>query len=130
MLLIEALEHPRTGISMAQLNRREFAEAVALVALAPMLGAGAGPLRWNPIAAASLADAVGAAGREPGSLAKALAGAIRAEYGDRLSEADLATVTRQIEASLERSEKIRRVPLANGDGPDFVFSALHDDFSG
>jgi hypothetical protein len=115
---------------MSELNRREFAEALALAALAPMLGAAAGPLQWNPLVAASLADAAGAAGHEPGSLAKALAGAIRAQFGERLSEADLATVTRQIEASLERAEKVRKVPLANGDEPDFVFSALRDDFTG
>ena len=40
----------------------------------------------------------GLAAHEPGALAKALAGAIRAQYGDRLSEADLAMVTRQIES--------------------------------
>jgi hypothetical protein len=113
---------------MSELNRREFAEAIALAALAPMLGAGS--LRWNPTVAAELADAAAAAGQEPGSLAKALAGAIRAEYGERLSDTDLATVTRQIEAWLERAEKIRKVPLANGDEPDFVFSAVRDDFSG
>ena len=114
---------------MADLNRREFAEALALAALAPILGAAAGPLRWNPAMAGSMATA-GAAGREPGSLAEALASAIRAQFGERLSEADLATVARQIEASLERADKIRMLPLANGDEPDFVFSALRADFTG
>jgi hypothetical protein len=115
---------------MSELNRREFAEALALAALAPVLGAGAGPLRWDPTVAASLADAAGAGGYEPASLAEALSGVIRAQFGARLSEADLATVTRQIEASLGRAEKIRKVPLANGDEPDVVFSALRDDFTG
>ncbi|HEY7482236.1 MAG TPA: hypothetical protein VH680_17110 [Gemmatimonadales bacterium] len=115
---------------MTELNRREFAEALAFAAVAPMLGVGAGSLRWNPTVVASLADAAGAAGYDPGSLAQALSGAIRAQFGERLSEADLATVTRQIQASLERAEKIRKTPLANGDEPDLVFSALRDDLTG
>jgi hypothetical protein len=49
---------------------------------------------------------------------------IRAQYGDRLSEADLAVVTRQIEDGLERADKIRKATVANGDEPDFVFSAI------
>ena len=101
---------------MSGMNRREFAEAIAVSALAPMLVAGAGPIRWPaPLAAA------------PTALAKALAGVIRAQYGDRLSEADLEVVTRQIETGLERAGKIRKAPLSNGDEPDFVFSAARSE---
>ena len=100
---------------MSEMNRREFAEALALSALAPMLGTG-----WPTPGLPSSR----AAAENPGALAKALAGAIRVQYGDRLSAADLAVVTRQIEASLERAAKVRKVPLSNGDEPDFVFSAL------
>jgi hypothetical protein len=64
-----------------------------------------------------------AASDEPGALARALAEAIRAQYGARLEAGDLDTITRQIQASLERAEQIRKVELANGDEPDFVFSA-------
>lgn len=106
---------------MSELSRREFAEAVALAALAPVLGSAPACLRLPPPAAA------GAAAPEPGALARALVGAIRAQYGDRLSPADLATVTRQIEAGLERAEKIRKMPLANGDEPDFVHSAVRSE---
>jgi hypothetical protein len=102
---------------VSELSRREFAEAVALAALAPVLGSAPACLRLPPAAA-------GAAAPAPGALARALVGAIRAQYGDRLSPADLATVTRQIEAGLERAEKIRKMPLANGDEPDFVHSAV------
>lgn len=97
------------------MNRREFAESLALAALAPLLPGTASPLRLPTTVAAA---------EDPGALAKALAGVLRAQYGDRLGAADLATVTRQIEASLERSAKIRKIPLANGDEPDFVFSAV------
>ena len=108
---------------MPEMTRREFAEAIALAALVPVLGTGAGPLRW-PGALAAGARAAGPAASEPGALAKALAAAIRAQYGDRLSEADLAVVTRQIEDGLERADKIRKATVANGDEPDFVFSAI------
>jgi hypothetical protein len=63
-------------------------------------------------------------------LAKVLAGALRAQYGDRLSEVDLAVVTRQIETGLERAEKVRKAALANGDEPDFVFSAIRAENTG
>jgi hypothetical protein len=113
---------------MSEMNRREFAEAVALAALAPVLGSGIGPIRWPALGTgAASARLVGA---EPSVLAKALAGAIRAQYGDRLSEADLAVITRQIEAGLERADKIRKATLANGDEPDFVFSAIRSETIG
>lgn len=114
---------------MPEMNRREFAEALALAALAPMLGTGAGAIRW-PSALATGAPAAGLAASDPSALAKALAGVIRAQYGDRLSESDLAVVTRQIETGLERADKIRKAALANGDDPDFLFSAIRSETPG
>ena len=108
---------------MSEMNRREFAEAVALAALVPVIGTAAGPIRW-PGALAAVAPAAGRPAYEPSALARALAGVIRAQYNDRLSEADLAVVTRQIENGLERAGKIRKAVLTNGDEPDFVFSAI------
>ena len=113
---------------MSEMNRREFAEAIALAALVPVLGAGAGPMRWPGTLAAG-APAAGLIAHEPSALAEALAGAIRAQYGDRLSEADLAVVTRQIEAGLERAEKVRKAALTNADEPDFVYSAVRSQSS-
>jgi hypothetical protein len=102
---------------MSEMSRRDFAEAIALVGLAPLLGAPPGVLRLPALGpAAAVEDAA--------SLAKALAGAIRAQYGARLSDADLGVITRQIEAVLERAAKVRKVPLTNGDEPDFVFSPV------
>ncbi len=113
--MVSSDESPTTP----NLDRREFAEVLALAALAPALGLDSTVLRRVSIApiAASVESA------EPGGLAKALAGVIRAQYGERLSEADLTTITQQIAAGLERAEKIRKVALTNGDEPDFVFSA-------
>jgi hypothetical protein len=102
---------------MAAMSRREFAEAIALVGLAPLLGEGIGP-------ADLVALEPGPSLEDSSSLAKALAGAIRAQYPDRLSESDLGMITRQIQAYLERAEKLRKVPLANGDEPDFLFSPV------
>jgi hypothetical protein len=99
------------------MNRREFAEAIAVAAVAPLLPGGARPVRLPALQ-------LGADLEDPPSLARALAGVIRAQYGDRLSEADLAVITRQIEASLERAAKVRKIPLSNGDEPDFVFSPV------
>jgi hypothetical protein len=114
---------------VSEMNRREFAEAIALAALVPVVGTGAGPMRWPGTLVAG-ASAAGLTAPEPGALAKALTGVIRAQYGGRLSEPDLAVVTRQIENSLERAEKVRKAPLANGDEPDFVFSAIRSQSTG
>ena len=111
---------------MSEISRREFAESLAVAALAPMLGPRLGPIRW-PAAATPAPSPAGILPHEPGALAKALAGVIRAQYGDRLSEADLAVVTRQIENGLERAEKVRHSALANGDQPDFVFSPIRSE---
>jgi hypothetical protein len=102
---------------MSRMSRREFAETIALVGLAPLLGERAG---LSSLAALES----GAALEDPGSLAKALARAIRAQYGSRLSEADFSVITRQIQSSLERAAKVRKVPLTNGDEPDFLFSPI------
>lgn len=105
------------------MNRREFAESVALAALAPLLGAAPG-LRLTPLLGTDAAvEALLAASDEPSALARALAEAIRVQYAARLQAGDLDAITRQIQASLERAAQIRKLDLANGDEPDFVFSA-------
>lgn len=111
---------------MSDVSRRDFAQTIALAALAPVLGPGMGPIRW-PAALAAGAPAAGLAASEPTALAKALAEVIRVQYGDRLGEGDLESVTRQIATGLERAEKIRKATLANGDEPDFVFSAARSE---
>lgn len=102
---------------MSEMSRREFAEAITLVGLAPLLGEGTGFTNLTALEPGAHLD-------DPTSLARALAGAIRAQYDDRLSEADLGVITRQIQASLERAAKVRKVPVTNGDEPDFLFSPI------
>jgi hypothetical protein len=103
---------------MIDLNRREFAGSVLLAALAPVLGIAAAPSRDG-----SWAPAVAQGGDDLDKLAEALAEVVRVQYDDRLGPEDLKTITRQIRTSLGRAEEMRRVELANGDEPDFVFSA-------
>jgi hypothetical protein len=116
---------------MKELNRREFAESVMTAALVPLLGTGMAPLPSGWWQAAS-AGAGMTPGLTPGlegdleGVARSLAGVVRAQYGDRLSEAEITTITRQIRSALERAEQMRRIDLANGDEPDFVFSAPGD----
>jgi hypothetical protein len=102
---------------MSELNRREFAEAIALVGLVPFLP--------DKVLLASLPALESRAALDDAApLAKALAGVIRVQYGDRLSEADFGVITHQIQAALERAAKVRKIPLGNGDEPDFLFSPV------
>jgi hypothetical protein len=104
---------------MTGVSRRSFAEALALAALAPVLNVGPGSisLSWwiSPTSDPTLAP--------PGQLARALTDVIRAQYGRRLSPKDLKRIAQQIQAGLERVDRLRKVELTNGDEPDFVFTA-------
>jgi hypothetical protein len=106
---------------MTEMNRRKFAESVLAAALVPMLGGSAPAAAWwsgSPAVQQALA-----ADGDLDALADALAGVVRAQYGDRLPAEDLAAVTGQIRSALGRAEEMRGVDLANGDEPDFVFTA-------
>ncbi|MGH7508468.1 MAG: hypothetical protein ACREMZ_03230 [Gemmatimonadales bacterium] len=106
---------------MTGLSRRSFAESLAIAAVAPLVGVSPESIRLPGWSRAVSESATG----DPAALAKALAEVIRRQYGSRLSAHDLAIITGQIQAGLERVDQLRRVPLANGDEPDFVFSAAH-----
>lgn len=104
---------------MNGLSRRSFAESLAVAALAPLIGERPETIRlagWTEAASSEALDS-------PSALAKALAEVVRRQYGSRLSAEDLVTVTRQIQTGLDRVDQLRKVDLANGDEPDFVFSA-------
>lgn len=105
---------------MSGLSRRSFAESLAMAALAPLIGVQPETIRLGQWGVAAPAPA----GDEPGALARALAEVIRQQYGSRLSVGDLSTITSQIQTGLDKIDQLRKVELANGDEPDFVFSAL------
>jgi hypothetical protein len=111
----------------ADLTRRAFAERLALAVAAPFvledLPAPAPPA--PPAPPASLASQ--GQDQEPSALAKALAESIRVRYGDRLSAEDVQTITRGIDSRLRNLERLYRVPLANSDEPDFIFSVFRGD---
>ena len=95
------------------MNRRSFAESLALAALAPALGVPAEALRldFGRLGAASFPAADAAAALEDGSaatLALALVEIIRLEYGSRLTAGELARVAEQIQAGLDRADLIRQ----------------------
>lgn len=89
------------------MNRRSFAESLALAALAPALGVPPHTLRFRP------APAV--AGEDAASLAGALVEIIRLEYGSCLTAAELAGIAAQIRAGLDRADLIRRADRGHGD---------------
>jgi len=86
--------------------------------LAPLIGARPESIRLAKWETALPLGAV----EDPGALAKALTEVIRAQYGSRLSPKDLSTVAQQIQKGLERVDQLKKVKLANGDEPDFVFA--------
>jgi hypothetical protein len=96
-------------------NRRSFAESLALAALAPALGVPPEVLRldFGRLDAASLpADssdsAAGLEGASAASLVLALVEIIRLEYGSRLTADELAGVAEQIQVGLDRADLIRQ----------------------
>ncbi|HEU5042476.1 MAG TPA: hypothetical protein VFT84_16730 [Gemmatimonadales bacterium] len=108
---------------MTGINRRTFAESVLTAALVPMLGSAVVPLPADWWASSDAVRGALGPGGDLDTLAEALAGVVRAQYGDRLGPDDLVTVTRQIRSALGRAEQMRAVELANADEPDFVFTA-------
>jgi hypothetical protein len=102
---------------VSALSRRAFAESLAAAALAPLVG-----LPPESIRLPCRTLAIARAGDDPGALAKALVEVIRTQYGARLSDQDLAAVTQQIQTGLKRTDELKKLDLANGDEPDFVFT--------
>jgi hypothetical protein len=104
---------------MSEMDRREFASSLLLGALLPFVS---GPAElapwWLPVR-----RAVEAAGDDLDALAKALAEVVRTQYGTRLTDAELTSITRQIRTALDRADLMRKTDLANGDEPDVVFAA-------
>ena len=96
------------------MNRRSFAESLALAALAPALGVPAEALRldFGRLDAARLPaaspDSAALEEASAASLVRALVEIIRLEYGSRLTAGELAGVAEQIQAGLDRADLIRQ----------------------
>ncbi|HEX8394673.1 MAG TPA: hypothetical protein VF665_20165 [Longimicrobium sp.] len=117
------------------LSRRDFTRAAVAAAMVPVLaplascapGApaespapAAAPPAPAPQAAAAAAPPAGTE-RPPTPLARALADAVRAQYGDRMTEAQMAKVQRGISGNLQTAERLRAFPLPIATEPAFVF---------
>jgi hypothetical protein len=98
-------------------NRRSFAESLAVAALAPVLGVPADVLRrdFRAFGTAPQLDFPGSPSTADASLlALALAEIVRLQYGGRLSDGELAAITHQIQTGLERADLIRRAEQGGG----------------
>lgn len=108
------------------LTRRDFAKAAVAAAVAPALAACATTAPETapaPTANPTPAPAPAAEGsaQEPTPLARALAEAIRVQYGDRMTEAEMAKVQRTISGVLSTAERVRAFPLPIATEPTFVY---------
>jgi hypothetical protein len=111
------------------LTRRDFAKAAVAAAVAPALAACAitapetapAPETTSAAPTPTAAPASSGAQQEPTPLARALAEAIRVQYGDRMTEAEMAKVQRSISGVLSTAERLRRFPLLIATEPTFVY---------
>lgn len=115
------------------LSRRDFARVAVAAAIVPVLAplascAPSGPAESPaPVASAPAPEAAPTAAppapaeNEPTPLARALADAVRAQYGDRMTDEQMAKVQRAISGNLQTAERLRAFALPISTEPDFVF---------
>jgi hypothetical protein len=117
------------------LTRRDFARVAVAAAvvpvLAPLASCAATPPAGAPAPAAASATPApetaptaappANAEKPPTPLARALADAIRAQYGDRMTEAQMAKVQRGISGNLQTAERLRAFALPISAEPALVY---------
>jgi hypothetical protein len=113
-----------------EVTRRAFAKAavaaVAVPVLAPLAACAGSPPESapapQPAPPAAQPDSAAAQPQEgPTPLARALADAIRVQYGDRMTDAEMAKVQRSISGVLRTAEQLRRFELPIATEPSFVY---------
>lgn len=110
-------------------SRRTFARAavaaVAVPVLAPLAACAPPQAAPAPAPSATPADSAAAAppadAQEPTPLARALGDAVRVQYGERMTEAEMAKVQRSISGTLQTAERLRRFDLPIWTDPAFVY---------
>ena len=60
----------------------------------------------------------------PNPLGLALAGVVRAQFGQHLSEDELTQIGKDLQEWVPAVERLRQFKLVNSDEPDFSFSSL------
>ena len=114
------------------LTRRDFAKAAMAAVAVPVLAPLAGCTSPSRIRAAPAPGPPAASPRlrrrrtrprssQPTPLARALAEAVRAQYGDRLTPEQMESVQRSISGTLRTAERLRQVPLPIATEPTFVY---------
>jgi len=115
------------------ITRRAFAQRAGVAALMPIVvglphmapaeaaEAKAGPARRRAGAPQEIQEA-----EEPPGV-DALLDHVRALYGERLTDSDLAVIRDSIASNLRSGLELREVPLANSDGPAIFFQAYRSD---
>lgn len=94
-------------------TRREFAKVLTV--------AGAAIATPDPAAGQSRPGEKG-----PHPLGLALAGVVRAQFGQHLSDDEMARIGSDFQDYVPLVERLRRFELKNSDEPDFTFAALTD----
>ncbi len=115
------------------ITRREFAQRAGVAALVPIV-VGLPHIAPGMDREAEAGAAGGRAGapqeiqedEEPPGV-DALLDHVRAVYGERLTDSDLAVIRDGIAGSLRSGLRLREVPLANSDGPAIFFQAYRSD---
>jgi hypothetical protein len=96
-------------------TRREFGQALALAAAAPLVaGLAASPAPAQPPAPPK-PDAAAA-------VAEALVVVLRSRHGKHLTAEQLAPVARNIASGLANADRLNQFPLKNSDEPAFAFT--------
>jgi hypothetical protein len=95
-------------------TRREFAKSLALVAAAPLIGA--------PEANGG-EDEKSSKDKLPDGVSEALTQIVRSRYGKYLTEEQVKEVKKSLEGRQRTAETMKKVKLANGDEPAFIFFA-------
>jgi hypothetical protein len=112
-------------------TRREFARTLAAIATTPFLFSGLAGARTRELAAADPPDLLALIPAQPQAQppekplpeAEALAELARIQYGKNLSDDQMAEVKRSLSSRFRASEAMKKIKLANGDEPAFIFSA-------
>lgn len=99
-------------------TRREFARTLTAAAAAPLV-----VTRLEADAAAAPVHAGQQTTTPPVPGSRAMVELVRERWGDRLSEEQMASITRSVEGRLRAAERMREFKLNNWDEPAFAFSA-------
>jgi hypothetical protein len=116
-------------------GRRRFVQLMGWAGAATIAGGGpalgqaaarsrttAKPEKPHAAAAPAAADSTAAA-KGPSEEAKALAEAFRRRYPDRVTDQELALITKDFDGDLQGIAALRKTKLANSDEPDVTFHA-------